>query len=171
MTTSIEMAHCVHGDKEQKSYTKSMVRTRSGYRPDVFGQTCKRVSLKRSDIRPNADDTIHACPICLEDMSFARNKLPSWVQCPDCKEVLHEACMRKYILQQHTDLACPVCRSRYQTASFEFDSDIWNADTLLERLMMQHDADYTAETSSDDELDVDRLLRSSNGCVQARLQE
>ena len=149
-----------------------MVRTRSGYRPDVFGQRCKRVTLKRSDIRPNADDTIHACPICLEDMSFARNNRPSWVQCPDCKEVLHEACMRKYILQQHTDLACPVCRSHYHTASFEFDSDIWNADTLLERLMMQHDADYTAETSSDDELDVDRLLRSSsNGCAQVHSQE
>eukprot|EP00966_Prymnesium_polylepis_P169834 3926541-Prymnesium_polylepis.1 len=63
-------------------------------------------------------------------MTFARNKLPFWVQCPDCKEVLHEAC----ILQKHTDLACPVRGSRNQTASFDFDSDIWNADTLLERL-------------------------------------
>ena len=150
-----------------------MVHTRSGYRPDVSRQNCKRVFLTRSDIRPNADDTVHACPICLEDMTFARNKLQSWVQCPDCKEVLHEACMlRKYILQQHTDLACPVCRSRYQTASFEFDSDIRNADTLLESLVKQHDADYIqSETSSDDELDVDRLLRSSNGCVQAHAQE
>jgi hypothetical protein len=61
---------------------------------------------------------------------------------------------------------------RYQTASFEFDSDIWNADTLLERLVKQHDADYIqAEGSSDDELDVDRSLRSRNGCVQAHAQE
>ena len=149
-----------------------MVRTRSGYRPDVFGQTCKRVSLKRSDIRPNADDTIHACPICLEDMPFARNKLPSWVQCPDCKEVLHEACMRKS--SNNTQIWHVLSADHatwYQTASFEFDSDIWNADTLLERLVKQHDADYIqAESSSDDELDVDRLLRSNSGCVQAHLQ-
>eukprot|EP00966_Prymnesium_polylepis_P122396 2829020-Prymnesium_polylepis.1 len=34
--------HCVHSDKQQKSYIKSMVRTRSGYRPNVFGQDVQK---------------------------------------------------------------------------------------------------------------------------------
>ena len=136
--------------------------------------------VKRSDIRPNADDTVHACPICLEDMSFTRNKHPSWVQTCSVpaarksytKHVLVTRGIRKYLVQQHTDIACPVCRSSYKTASFDFDSDIWNADTLLEHLVEQHDADYIqADTLSDDELDVDRLLRSNNGCAQAHSQE
>eukprot|EP00966_Prymnesium_polylepis_P085146 1971457-Prymnesium_polylepis.2 len=83
-----------------------MVCTRSGYRPSVFGQTSKRVFLRRSDIRPNADDTVHACPICLEKIN-------------------HRA-------------------TSYKTASFDFDSEIWNADTLLERLVEQHDADLSS---------------------------
>eukprot|EP00966_Prymnesium_polylepis_P048375 1120699-Prymnesium_polylepis.2 len=77
---------------------------------------------------------------------------------------------RKYILQQHADIACPVCRSSYKKASFEFDSEIWSADTLLERIVEQHEADYIQPDSSDDELQVDRSLRSSSECAQAPFQ-
>ena len=76
-----------------------------------------------------------------------------------------------YLVQQDTDIACPVCRSSYKTASFDFDSDIWNADTLIEALVKQHDADYIQAETSDDELYIDRWLRSSNGCAQAHAQE
>lgn len=136
-----------------------MVRTRSGQAPKSIEPTPKRVYLKRSDIRPHADDSHHACPICLEDMSFLCDKCPQRAQCPTCKEAMHETRLQKNIRRQDTEIACPTCRTTYAVATFEQDIGLWSADTLLARLVVQDDSGYANDSSSDLQEDVERCLR------------
>lgn len=136
-----------------------MVRTRSGQTAtDESNIVSNRVYLRRCDIRPRAEETLHMCPICLENMFFIKDKRPSWSQCPACKEVVHESCIRKYMRQQDTEFACPMCRTIYDMSAFE-EEDAWSAEALIEDLIERQDSDYTHDNGSDAQEEVERCLR------------
>ena len=142
-----------------------MVTTRSGNlhlrRDGPSDRPPRRTFLQRSDMRPHGEQTTHSCLICLNEMSILHDKRPRWLQCPECHEVVHEDCMRKYIIRQADDtFSCANCRTSYTKESFEEDIDLWNADDLIEKLM-QDDPCYTESggSSNGDTTDVHRCLR------------
>lgn len=141
-----------------------MVHTRSG--SDYTLCLSRRIFLKQSDIRPHADSSTHMCQICLHEMSFLREKLPQWLQCPQCGEVVHDACMRKYVVRQGEHFACTNCRTIFTRVSFEDDIDMWSADALVDRLV-QHDPLYiTSDAESEDTTDGKaRSLRSQSHVI------
>jgi hypothetical protein len=146
---------------------KGMVTTRSGNFKLHSDRTSHRTYLRRSDMRPQGEQTTHSCLICLNEMSIVHDKRPRWLQCPLCHEVVHEDCMRKYIIRQTDEtFSCANCRASYTKTSFEEDIDLWSADDLIEKLI-QDDPCYIERDDSvnGDMTVVHRCLRPRDMCA------
>lgn len=143
------------------------MRTRSGVR--IRSKEQGLFTLWRSDIRHNADDTPHCCPICLDEMTFSPiSGYPSWKQCPHCLEVVHECCLHKYIsCVDSCTIACPTCREVYAKNSFEENVELWSIDSFIDSLFREdNDCDYHHRQENGTEIDPpQRVLRSQAKCT------
>lgn len=143
------------------------MRTRSGQRPVVIetAPPPDRCTLKRSHLRPGADDEPHSCPICLVALSFSSDsQRPAWMQCPVCSDVMHESCMMKWVASATGDtFACPNCRNEFNINAFNASPEAWSADALVQTLEDELDEDYEDDSDSEENNESSESEESDSG--------
>ena len=128
-------------------------------------------TLLDSHIRENGESTPHSCTICRAVLRMRLDgPYPEWVQCSECKDVMHQACFDKWVMEHSTaKCSCPSCRRQFERADYETDPDTWSAIDLqsiiadeVERNMESIITDGV-ESSDDDESCDSADLADSNG--------
>ena len=142
-----------------------MVRTRSGQVPVTFDAPVSHPALPllKRHLRDGGTDEPHSCPICHDALAI-RQTPPEWMQCPECGEVVCEACMLSYIARCDDTFQCVNCRAVYARGSIEYEPEAWSADAAIEAVREEYDDSYVPSSGeSSDGTSGDESSSESEG--------
>ena len=112
----------------------------------------ERRALLACHVRPGGVDEPHTCSICLSSMHAFQDVTPNWLQSTCCREVWHEACLRRYVEHNLDDalaFLCPWCKAPHA----EHVLDAWDPDDAYEALWPDESYEEEEEESDTDEDD------------------
>jgi len=93
-----------------------MVGTRSGLQIAAPACTIKRKKIKKPVfvlkymLREHGGSDPHNCSICRKKFKLCQDWGRDWLQCPECKDIVHAACFYKWC-QISDNPTCPNCRT------------------------------------------------------------